>query len=80
MGVVLGPLPGALRVPSPPWSPHPPRHPCPPRAGAALGWGLQGRTPTSRPAGFFLAVALALLLGALALHRVLLAAGVDIDW
>ncbi|XP_065507052.1 glucose-6-phosphatase 3 isoform X2 [Caloenas nicobarica] len=49
-------------------------------AGATLGWGLQGRTPTSRPAGFFLAAALGLLLGALALHRALLAAGVDIDW
>ncbi|KAK2522280.1 glucose-6-phosphatase 3 [Columba livia] len=49
-------------------------------AGAALGWGLQGRTPTSRPAWFFLAAALALLLGTLALHRALLAAGVDVDW
>lgn len=80
MGVALGPLPGAFCVPSPPWSPHPPWHPRPPRAGAALGWGLQGRTPTSRPAWFFLAAALALLLGTLALHRALLAAGVDVDW
>uniref|UniRef100_A0A8D0EV75 Glucose-6-phosphatase 3 n=1 Tax=Strix occidentalis caurina TaxID=311401 RepID=A0A8D0EV75_STROC len=37
-------------------------------AGAALGWGLQARTPATRTLGFFVATALALLLASLALH------------
>ncbi|XP_010289684.1 PREDICTED: glucose-6-phosphatase 3, partial [Phaethon lepturus] len=37
-------------------------------AGAALGWGLQARTPAARSPGFFVATALALLLSSLALH------------
>ncbi|NXA27989.1 G6PC3 phosphatase, partial [Ibidorhyncha struthersii] len=49
-------------------------------AGAALGWGLQGRTPATRTLGFFVAAALALLLGSLALHSLVIAAGIDIDW
>ncbi|NXJ04224.1 G6PC3 phosphatase, partial [Odontophorus gujanensis] len=40
-------------------------------AGAALGWGLQAHTPTSRSLGFFAATSLALLLGSLALHRLM---------
>ncbi|KAF1574651.1 UNVERIFIED_CONTAM: Glucose-6-phosphatase 3, partial [Eudyptes pachyrhynchus] len=49
-------------------------------AGAALGWGLQARAPVARAPGFFVAAALALLLGSLALHSLVIAAGVDIDW
>ncbi|NXK01272.1 G6PC3 phosphatase, partial [Corythaixoides concolor] len=49
-------------------------------AGAALGWGLHAHPPTTRPPAFFLAAALALLLVSLALHSLLLAAGIDIDW
>ncbi|XP_074417769.1 glucose-6-phosphatase 3 [Larus michahellis] len=49
-------------------------------AGAALGWGLQGHTPATRTMGFFVAAALALLLGSLALHSLVIAAGIDIDW
>ncbi|KAM6042101.1 glucose-6-phosphatase 3 [Chlamydotis macqueenii] len=49
-------------------------------AGAALGWGLRARTPAARAPPFFVATALALLLGSLALHRLVIAAGVDIDW
>ncbi|OXB51075.1 UNVERIFIED_CONTAM: hypothetical protein H355_010725, partial [Colinus virginianus] len=49
-------------------------------AGAALGWGLQARSPASRSLGFFAATSLALLLGALALHRLMVIAGIDIDW
>ncbi|NWY51021.1 G6PC3 phosphatase, partial [Chionis minor] len=49
-------------------------------AGAALGWGLQGRTPAASTPGFFVAAALALLLGSLALHSLVIAAGIDIDW
>ncbi|NXE30894.1 G6PC3 phosphatase, partial [Ardeotis kori] len=49
-------------------------------AGAALGWGLQARTPAARAPRFFVAAALALLLGSLALHRLVIAAGVDVDW
>lgn len=49
-------------------------------AGAALGWGLQARTPAARPLRFHAATALGLLLGALALHRLMGAAGVDVDW
>ncbi|KAM6189741.1 glucose-6-phosphatase 3 [Sarcoramphus papa] len=49
-------------------------------AGAALGWGLQARTPATHTVGFFTAAALALLLGSLALHSLAIAAGIDIDW
>ncbi|XP_075299425.1 glucose-6-phosphatase 3 [Opisthocomus hoazin] len=49
-------------------------------AGAALGWGLQARTPVARSPGFFAAAALALLLGSVALHSAVIAAGIDIDW
>ncbi|KFO71351.1 Glucose-6-phosphatase 3, partial [Cuculus canorus] len=49
-------------------------------AGAALGWRLQAHTPVARTPVFFMATALALLLGALALHRLVIAAGIDIDW
>ncbi|NXE85390.1 G6PC3 phosphatase, partial [Cochlearius cochlearius] len=49
-------------------------------AGAALGWGLQARTPVAHTLGFFVAVALALLLSSLALHSLVIAAGIDIDW
>ncbi|NXL40402.1 G6PC3 phosphatase, partial [Glaucidium brasilianum] len=49
-------------------------------AGAALGWGLQARTPATRTLGFFVATALALLLSSLALHGLVTAAGIDIDW
>ncbi|NXO58031.1 G6PC3 phosphatase, partial [Aramus guarauna] len=49
-------------------------------AGAALGWGLQARTPTDGTPGFFVATALALLLGSLALHSLVIATGIDIDW
>ncbi|NWU73690.1 G6PC3 phosphatase, partial [Pterocles burchelli] len=49
-------------------------------AGAALGWGLQDRTPVARSAGFFMATALALLLSSLGLHSLLMATGIDIDW
>ncbi|NXT17300.1 G6PC3 phosphatase, partial [Syrrhaptes paradoxus] len=49
-------------------------------AGAALGWGLQDRTPVARSAGFFMAAAVALLLGSLGLHSLLMATGIDIDW
>ncbi|NXY80559.1 G6PC3 phosphatase, partial [Glareola pratincola] len=49
-------------------------------AGAALGWGLQGHAPATRTVGFFVVAALALLLGSLALHSLVIAAGIDIDW
>ncbi|NXR00238.1 G6PC3 phosphatase, partial [Sagittarius serpentarius] len=49
-------------------------------AGAALGWGLQPHTPAAHNPGFFLATALALLLSSLALHSLVIAAGIDIDW
>ncbi|XP_026722925.1 glucose-6-phosphatase 3 [Athene cunicularia] len=49
-------------------------------AGAALGWGLQARTPATRTLGFFVATALALLLSSLALHGLVTTAGIDIDW
>jgi len=58
----------------------PPHLACPPRPGAALGWGLQARTPVARSPGFFAAAALALLLGSVALHSAVIAAGIDIDW
>lgn len=72
------------------WAPFPPLEPpasilvpqpaCPRRPGAALGWGLQGHTPATRTLGFFVAAALALLLSSLALHSLVIAAGIDIDW
>ncbi|KAM9255060.1 glucose-6-phosphatase 3 [Cariama cristata] len=49
-------------------------------AGAALGWGLQAHTPATRTPTFFVAAALALLLSSLALHGLVIAAGIDIDW
>ncbi|NXL10609.1 G6PC3 phosphatase, partial [Mesembrinibis cayennensis] len=49
-------------------------------AGAALGWGLQARTLAACTSGFFIAAALALLLSSLALHSLVIAAGIDIDW
>uniref|UniRef100_A0A8V0ZVS0 glucose-6-phosphatase n=1 Tax=Gallus gallus TaxID=9031 RepID=A0A8V0ZVS0_CHICK len=49
-------------------------------AGAALGWGLQAHIPATRSLGFFAATSLGLLLGSVALHRLMVAAGVDIDW
>ncbi|XP_075027509.1 glucose-6-phosphatase 3 isoform X1 [Calonectris borealis] len=48
--------------------------------GAALGWGLQTRTPAARAPGFFVATALALGLSSLALHSLVMATGIDIDW
>ncbi|XP_061874441.1 glucose-6-phosphatase 3 [Colius striatus] len=47
-------------------------------AGAALGWRLQAHTPATR--GFFVATALALLLGTLTLHSLVITTGIDIDW
>nr|XP_025976799.1 glucose-6-phosphatase 3 [Dromaius novaehollandiae] len=49
-------------------------------AGAALGWGLHARAPAARPLGFFVRTSLGLLLSAVAVHRLMIAAGVDIDW
>ncbi|NWS77828.1 G6PC3 phosphatase, partial [Crotophaga sulcirostris] len=49
-------------------------------AGVALGRGLQAHSPVARAPSFFVAAALALLLGALALHSLAVAAGIDIDW
>lgn len=49
-------------------------------AGAALGWGLQAHIPATRSLGFFAATSLGLLLGSVALHRLMVAAGIDIDW
>ncbi|XP_069642690.1 glucose-6-phosphatase 3 [Haliaeetus albicilla] len=49
-------------------------------AGTALGWGLQARTPATCTSGFFMATALALLLSSLALHSLVIAAGINIDW
>ncbi|NWH81128.1 G6PC3 phosphatase, partial [Piaya cayana] len=49
-------------------------------AGAVLGWRLQSLTPVARTPRFFVATALALLLGTLALHRLVIAANIDIDW
>ncbi|NWX46561.1 G6PC3 phosphatase, partial [Steatornis caripensis] len=49
-------------------------------AGAALGRGLQARTPLARTSGFFVVAALALLLSSLALHSLVITAGLDIDW
>ncbi|XP_015741373.1 glucose-6-phosphatase 3 [Coturnix japonica] len=49
-------------------------------AGAVLGWGLQARTPITRSMGFFAVTSLGLLLGSIALHGLMIAAGVDIDW
>ncbi|NXD18565.1 G6PC3 phosphatase, partial [Nothocercus nigrocapillus] len=49
-------------------------------AGAALGWSLQARAPAARSLRFFACTSLALLLGAVALHRAMTAAGLDIDW
>ncbi|NWH68521.1 G6PC3 phosphatase, partial [Geococcyx californianus] len=49
-------------------------------AGAALGQGLQAHSLVAHRPGFFMGAALALLLSALALHSLLIAAGVDIDW
>ncbi|NXH22408.1 G6PC3 phosphatase, partial [Bucco capensis] len=49
-------------------------------AGAALGWKLEAHTPTAHTPRFFVATALVLLLSSLALHSLLLAAGIDIDW
>ncbi|NXX80436.1 G6PC3 phosphatase, partial [Urocolius indicus] len=47
-------------------------------AGAALGWSLQAHIPATR--GFFVAAALALLLGTLTLHSLVITTGIDIDW
>lgn len=52
----------------------------PPPTGAALGWGLQAHIPATRSLGFFAATSLGLLLGSVALHRLMVAAGIDIDW
>uniref|UniRef100_A0A8B9QN91 Glucose-6-phosphatase n=1 Tax=Apteryx owenii TaxID=8824 RepID=A0A8B9QN91_APTOW len=49
-------------------------------AGAALGWGLQARTPATHTPAFFACTSLGLLLSAVALHRLMIAAGTDIDW
>ncbi|NXC77959.1 G6PC3 phosphatase, partial [Anhinga anhinga] len=49
-------------------------------AGAALGWGLQARTLATCTPSFFVTTALALLLSCFALHSLVIAAGVDIDW
>ncbi|NXX14163.1 G6PC3 phosphatase, partial [Podargus strigoides] len=49
-------------------------------AGAALGWGLQDRAPLAHTPRFFVATALALLLGTLSLHSLVTAAGINIDW
>lgn len=57
-----------------------PQPACPRHPGAALGWGLQARTPATHTVGFFMATALALLLGSLTLHSLAIAAGIDIDW
>ncbi|XP_027661599.1 glucose-6-phosphatase 3 isoform X1 [Falco cherrug] len=57
-----------------------PQPACPHHPGAALGWGLQARTLATRTPGFFVAAALALLLSSLALHSMVIAAGIDIDW
>ncbi|XP_077644499.1 glucose-6-phosphatase 3 [Lonchura striata] len=49
-------------------------------AGMALGWGLQRWPPNFLKCRFFLLTALGLLLGALALHGLATAAGLDLDW
>ncbi|NWS14762.1 G6PC3 phosphatase, partial [Pachyramphus minor] len=49
-------------------------------AGSALGWGLQRCPPDFRLFRFFVAVAVVLMLGALALHSLATAAGIDLDW
>ncbi|XP_023798411.1 glucose-6-phosphatase 3 [Cyanistes caeruleus] len=49
-------------------------------AGMALGWGLQRWPPNFLKCRFFLVTALGLLLGALALHGLATAAGLDLDW
>ncbi|NXA07233.1 G6PC3 phosphatase, partial [Sapayoa aenigma] len=49
-------------------------------AGTALGWGLQHRPPNFRKPRFFVVVAVALLLSALALHSLGMAAGINLDW
>lgn len=46
----------------------------------ALGWGLQRWPPNFLKCRFFLLTALGLLLGALALHGLALAVGLDLDW
>lgn len=77
-GILTGEL-GNTGAPSPPLE-HPLIHPAPRCPGAALGRGLQAWTPTAHPPGFFVATALALLLGSLSLHSLVLATGFDIDW
>ncbi|NWI94561.1 G6PC3 phosphatase, partial [Pitta sordida] len=49
-------------------------------AGAALGWGMQRCPPNFRKPRFFVVVAAALLVSALALHGLATAAGIDLDW
>lgn len=46
----------------------------------ALGWGLQRCPPNFLKYRFFLGTALGLLLGAMALHGLATAAGLDLDW
>ncbi|XP_014814457.1 PREDICTED: glucose-6-phosphatase 3 [Calidris pugnax] len=48
--------------------------------GAVLGWRLQSCTLATCTLGFFVATGLALLLSSLALHSLLIATGIDIDW
>lgn len=72
-------------APSPSLKPPPssisvPQSACSCCPGAALGWGLQARTPPTCTSGFFMATALALLLSSLALHSLVITAGIDIDW
>ncbi|NWI27421.1 G6PC3 phosphatase, partial [Sula dactylatra] len=49
-------------------------------AGVALGWRLQAYTPAAHAPGFFITTTLALLLSCFALHSLVIAAGIDIDW
>lgn len=81
------PIPGSgcfghlpLLLNAPPSSNSVPQSACSCCPGAALGWGLQARTPATCTSGFFMATALALLLSSLALHSLVIAAGIDIDW
>lgn len=72
-------------APSPSLKPPPssisvPQSACSCCPGATLGWGLQARTPATCTSGFFMATALALLLSSLALHSLVITAGIDIDW